>query len=70
MTKPPLRVMVNKCPKCGLPKRMSAVLETRPLEGEHLLRRRYKCNCGHKYTTYEVSGPDFKRLRKDSEDET
>ncbi len=41
-----------KCPSCNLP---SAVLETRTTKLG--IRRRRRCECGHKFTTVEVQVP-------------
>lgn len=41
-----------RCPKCNDGK--CGVCDTRPLEGGAVRRRRYACECGHRFTTYEM----------------
>ncbi len=65
--KPVLRMLINSCPKCGVDKHDSRVLETRPSASGCLLRRRYECLCGHRYTTYEINAADLIRLKKDKQ---
>ena len=65
--KPVLKMLINSCPKCGEPKQDSTVLETRPSASGCLLRRRYECRCGYRYTTYEINAADLVRLKKGTE---
>lgn len=51
-----------KCPKCnayGL-----AIADSRP-DGETIRRRRKCLNCGYRFTTYEISEEDYRKVKND-----
>ncbi|HSN66713.1 MAG TPA: hypothetical protein VLS94_08735, partial [Fusibacter sp.] len=49
------------CPKCGSYNIMVASTRTTK---ENTLRRRRNCECGNKWTTFELSSDEMKRIRK------
>ena len=51
-----------KCPKCKKKAKASA---TRFIEYSHAQRRIRTCECGFKFTTYEIIEADKQDLRKD-----
>ncbi len=50
-----------KCPKCGA---WSSVLETRPIRGGLFLVRRRRCANEHRFTTHEVTAPQWAELQE------
>lgn len=49
------------CPKCGFAN--SVVIDSRKTHNAKR-RRRECCWCGHRYTCYEISSDDYKKLLK------
>ena len=54
----------SHCPNCG--KRQWYVIETTPLVGRDIRRRRRRCDhCGHRDTTYEIPAFMYRQMQKD-----
>ena len=49
-----------RCEKCG--QREAGVTDTRA-HGDECTWRRRQCDCGHRFTTYEISAASFELLK-------
>ena len=53
------------CPACG-PECVSSVIDTRlstAINNMPVIKRRRECDCGERFTTYEVTAKDIKKLK-------
>ena len=53
------------CPACGSDC-VSSVIETRfakAIDGIPTIRRRRECDCGERFTTYEITAKDIKKVK-------